>query len=59
MAHPSTPTRRVPIAQEIWPLALAGLGFAGLFGAARALCEALLILESSGAMGGTRERVRR
>jgi ABC-type phosphate transport system permease subunit len=59
MAHTSIATRRATIAQEIWPLALAGLGFAGLLGAARALCEALLILEGSGAMGGTRERARR
>jgi hypothetical protein len=39
----------------IWPLFAAGIGLAGMFRAARAISELLLVLESSGAMGGTRQ----
>jgi hypothetical protein len=39
----------------ILPLFAAGIGLAGMFRAARAISELLLVLESSGAMGGTRQ----
>ncbi|MEI7769685.1 MAG: hypothetical protein WCI67_06850 [Chloroflexales bacterium] len=38
----------------VWPLFAAGIGMAGIFRAAKAISELLLVLESSGAMGGTR-----
>ncbi|MEI8309049.1 MAG: hypothetical protein WCF99_18450 [Chloroflexales bacterium] len=38
----------------VWPLFATGIGLAGMFRAARAISELLLVLESAGAMGGTR-----
>ncbi|MEI7644780.1 MAG: hypothetical protein WCJ55_10910 [Chloroflexales bacterium] len=39
----------------VWPLFAAGIGLAGMFRAAKAISALLLVLESSGAMGGTRQ----